>query len=302
LHKFILLLSIWGYLSILLANDDLKITSNTFLDNSAPSIFKAIHNKQYIELSKLLKNGEDPCQELIYQYKYVANKATAFDYAIRTADIKIIKEFLPYIKNITKPTCLHKPSLFYAIMIDDIPMIKFLIDHGADINYISKFNTKNSAIEEALMLGKIRSAQFLIDQGVKISKESQFKALKHAVITLDIDTVRFLITQKIDLNYQDSNGNTILHIIAMGAIDNNLHALQQFSKSKYVKKIPGYSHSIEDNISQLKSKWDNYPTIIKLLVHNGVKMKIKNNNGKTAYNLAKDNNISTILHILKNTD
>ncbi len=295
MHKLILFLLILIHTSNLLANENLKVTPNSFLANDTPNIYKAIRNKEYKKLSILLKNGKDPCQQMKYQYKHVMNTATAFDYAIRTGNVEIVKEFLPFIKNLTKPTCLDYPSLFYAILIDDVPMIQFLIQNGANVNYISKYGTKNSAIEEALMHGEIKSARFLLKNGANMSAESQFKVLKHSVITLNIDVVKFLIKHKINLNYKNKQGNTILHIISMGRIDKNLKSLQKFSNSKYVQKIPGYRASIIETINELKSKWDNYPKIIQLLVRNGANYKLKNDNEKTPYILAKENNTKAIL-------
>lgn len=296
MNKLILFLLILINTLHLLANENLRITSKSFLASDAPNIYKVIHNKKYEELSILLKNGEDPCQQMRYKYKHVMNTATAFDYAIRTGDTKVVKEFLPYIKNLTKPTCLHSPSIFHAILIDDVSMIQFLIQNGADVNYISKYSTNNTAIEEALMYEKIESAQFLLNNGAKMPIESQFKALNHSVTTLKIDAVKFLIKNKIDLNYKDKNGNTILHIIAMGKIDKNLKSLQKFSDSDNVQKIPGYRASIIETINQLESKLDNYPKIIQLLVNSGANDKLKNKDGKTPYTLAKENNTNEMLN------
>lgn len=290
MNKLILFLLVLINTSNLLANENLKITSDSFLGINAPKIYKVIHNKEYKKLSTLLKNGEDPCQQMRYKYKHVMNTATAFDYAIRTGDKKIVKEFLPYIKNLTKPTCLLRPSLFYAIAINDISMIQFLIQNGADVNYVSKYSTKNTAIEEALIYEKIESAQFLLNNGGKMPIESQFKALNHSVITLNIDTVKFLIKNKIDLNYKDKKGNTILHIIGIGKINKNLKGLQKFSDSKHIQKTPGYRASIILTINKLESKWDNYQRIIQLLVNNGANYELKNKDGKTPYILAKENN------------
>jgi len=295
MHKLILFLLILIQTSNLLANENLKVIPNSFLSNDAPDIYKAIRNKEYKKLSILLKNGEDPCQQMKYQYKHVMNTATAFDYAIRTGDVKIVKEFLPFIKNLTKPTCLDYPSLFYAMFIDDVSMIQFLIRNGTNVNYISKYGTKNSVIEEALMDGKIKSARFLLKNGAKMPEKSQFKVLKHSVITLNIDVVRFLIKHKINLNYKDKQGNTILHIISMGKINKKLQKLQKFSNSKYVQKIPGYRASIVETINELESKWYNYPKIIQFLVKNGANYKLKNNNKKTPYILAKENNTKEML-------
>ncbi len=296
MNKLILFLLILINTLNLLADENLKITSDSFLGNDAPKIYRAIHNKEYEKLSILLKNGEDPCQQMRYKYNHVMNTATAFDYAIRTGDTKIVKEFLPYIKNLTKPICLLRPSIFYAVLIDDISMIQFLIKNGVDVNYVSKSSTKNTAIEEALMYEKIKSAQFLLNNGAKMPIESQFKALKHSVITLNIDTVKFLIKNKIDLNYKDKKGNTILHIIGIGKIDKNLKDLQKFSDSEYVQKIPGYRASIIETINNLKSKWDNYQKIIQLLVNNGANYELKNKDGKTPYTLAKENNTIEMLN------
>lgn len=299
MNKIILFSLVLLYTTNIFANENLEIKSGSYLANDTPKLYKAIQSKEYKALSNLLKSGEDPCQRMRYKYKHVMNTATAFDYAIRTGDNKIVKEFLPYIKNLTIP-CSLKPSLFYAISTDNISMMQFLIQNGADINYESKYAPQNTALEESLMLDKIQSAQFLIENGAKMPVESQVKILKHAVTTLRIDTIRFLINKKMDLNYQNKNGNTILHIIAKGKIDKNVEGLQKLCDSEYVQKIPGYRESIQKTIDELKSKWDNYPKIIQLLVDNGASYKQKNKGGKTPYTLAKENNTEIMLDFFKN--
>jgi len=188
--------------------------------------------------------------------------------------------------------------MYKAIEKENIKAIEYLIKNGEDIND----NTRGlSNLEFALIKNKIKSAQFFIDNGVNIEGDVGRTALKYGVLPLRIDIVKFLIKNKINLNYQDENGDTILHYIAKGSIDKNLENLQKYAdESEHVKKFPDGHAKMQKSIDVIKSRWENYPKVIELLLDNGIKIDLKNNDGKTAYMLAKENNVSIALTVLKN--
>lgn len=188
--------------------------------------------------------------------------------------------------------------MYKAIEKENIEVIEYLIKNGEDIND----NTRGlSNLEFALIKNKMKSAQFLIDNGASIEGKSGQKVLQYGVLPLRIDIVKFLIKNKINLNYQDENGDTILHTIAKGSIDINLENLQKHAdESEHVKNSPNGHAKMQKSIDAIKSRWGNYPKVIELLLDNGIKIDLKNNDGKTAYMLAKENNVSIALTVLKN--
>ncbi len=130
-NKFTLYVKIFLFMFIIFSNG--YAISNADSPNNELEIFKSIDSKDYEKINNLLKNGVSPCLKREEKYETYTNVDFAFSYAIFSSDVNAVKVFLPYIDNITKPTCLYAPSLFYAIYNDDTKMIQFLIDNGADV-------------------------------------------------------------------------------------------------------------------------------------------------------------------------
>lgn len=274
---------------------------NPNLSNSNPEIFKTIDSKDYKKLDKLLKSGINPCSVKITYKKKAVLKEYAFGYAIFSGDINAVKLFLPHIDNITKPTCLYNPSLFYAIFNDDTQMIQFLIDHGANVNFPTNLSMRETPIQEALLRGKINSAQKLIDNGAIINKDIGFQSLQLAVKSLNIEVVKFLIDNKYTVNFQNEDGNTILHLMAMGIVEKNLKNIQTYiEKKEYIKRFPDTYVKAQKQLHRLKEHFENYPKIANLLITSGADTNLKNKDGKTPFIIASENNINTMLEVLKN--
>lgn len=275
--------------------------SNTNLSNNELEIFKAIDSKNYKKIDELLEGGVSPClKKTTYKEKAVLIEF-AFSYAIFSSDVNAVKVFLPYIDNITKPTCLYAPSLFYAIYNDDTKMIQFLIDNGADVNFPTKLSMKETPIQEALLRGKIHSAQKLIENDAIIKQDIGFQSLQFAVKNLDIEVVKFLINNKYNLNFQNEDGNTILHLMAMGIVEKNLKSIQTYIKRKeHIKRFPDTYVKAQEQVNRLKKHFENYPKIVNLLITSGADTNLKNKDGKTPFIIASENNINTMLEVLKN--
>ena len=298
-NKFTLWVKISLFIFFIFSNGYAEKNPN--LSNSNPEIFKAIDLKEYRKIDKLLKNGISPCLKRVQIYKAYTNVDFAFNYAIGTGDLKIVKSFLPYIYNVTKPKCLYNPSLFYAIRNDDTNMIQFLIDNGADVNFPTKLYRRETPIQEALLEGKIHSAQKLIDNHAIIKENIGFESLKLAVKNLNIEVVKFLIRNKYNLNFQNKDGNTILHLMATGMVEKNLKNIQTYiEKKKYIKQFPDTYIKAQEQLNRLKKHFDNYQKIANLLIINGADTNLKNKDGKTPFIIAHEKNINTMLEVLKN--
>jgi len=275
--------------------------SNADLPNNELEIFKAIDSRDYKKINNLLKNGVSPCLKREEKHGTYTNVDFAFNHAIITGDIKIVKSFLPYIKNITKPSCLYIPSLFYAIRNDDIKMIQFLINNGADVNFPPKLYRKETPIQEALLERKIHSAKKLIDNGASIDKYIGFQSLEFAVKNLNIKVVKFLIGNKYNINFQNKDGNTILHLMAMGIVEKNLQNIETYiEKKEHIKRFPDTYVKAQEQVKRLKANFKNYSKIAKILLQNGADAKLKNNAGKTPLMIANENNIDAMFEVLNN--
>lgn len=276
--------------------------NNPNLENNEPEIFKAIDSKDYKKLNQLLKNGVSPCIKKITYKKKAVLQEYAFGHAISSGDTDAVKLFLPYVKNITKPSCQYSEiSLFYAIVNDDTRMIQLLIDNGADVNIPITFSRHETPIQYSLVLQKMNSAKKLIENGAIIKKDIGFQSLQFAIKNLNIEVVKFLINNQYNLNFQNKNGNTILHLMAKGIVEKNLTSIQIYIKRKeYVKRFPDTYVKAQEQVKRIKEHFYNYPKIAELLIQSGVDINIKNNYGKTALMIANENNIKIMIEVLKN--
>jgi len=279
---------------------NINLYSNT-LPNDAPEIFKAMAAKDYNKINHILKNTQNPCEKMEQKFQTGMAVDFAFNYAIGTSDEKIVKLFLPYVKNITKISCSYSPSITYALINDDTDMIKFLINNGADVNFVNKHYYADTVIIEALLREKIKIAQFLIDNGASLKSEIGFKALQFSVKNLFINNVKFLIQNNVNLNFKDKDGNTILHLMAKGIVENNLHNMQKYLKAKqYIKKFPDTYKKLEQRLKRIKLNFNDYQKIVNLLIINGANINLKNNQGKTPLEIAKENKINVMIKVLNN--
>lgn len=275
-NKSILFLKVFICIFFIFSNGYAQTNSN--LPSKQLEIFKAIDSKNYKKIDKLLKNGVSPCLKREQRYSTYTNVDFAFDYAILSGDIKIVKSFLPYIDNITKPTtCLYSPSLFYAISNNDTKMIQFLIDNGANVNFPTKLDFRQTPIQEALLENKIVSAKKLVDNGATIKKNIGFQSLELAVKNLNLGVIQFLINNKYNVNFKNRDGNTILHLMAMGIVEKYLKNIQAYiEKKQYIKQFPDYYIQAEKQVKRLKENFENYPKIVHLLLKSGADTKLKN--------------------------
>ena len=118
---------------------------------------------------------------------------------------------------------------------------------------------------------------------------------------LNIEVVQFLIDNKYDVNFQNKDGNTILHLMAMGIVEKNLQSTETYiEKKEHIKRFPDTYVKAQEQVKRLKTNFKNYSKIAKLLLQNGADTKLKNNAGKTPLMIANENNTDTMLEVLKN--
>lgn len=282
---------------ILLTICVILLYSKGYEDYVLPELYKSVEKRNYKRVIKLLEQGNSPCE---YVWINAKEGRTILSFVSIFSDIEMIKIFLPYINDISKPQCGTWPLLFPATQNEDKKIIKFLVDNGADINFRSKLNQKSTAIEFAFLYEKFTSAQYLLELGAKLNDEDGIKLLKHGVKSLKIKSLEFLIKNKINLNYQDKDGNTIMHFIAMNEIEKSIEfTIKYIKNAEHIKKFPNHYIMLENRINQIKSRWSNYQKIVNLLIDNGINLKLKNNQGKTALKLAKEYKNEIVLSYIK---
>lgn len=155
-------------------------------------------------------------------------------------------------------TCLH-----HACEKGNLKLVKFLVEHGADLNIESVCGYPINLCwptKEGISIAK-----YLINKGADLHRansESQIEPLLHmAIKSGDSDFVNLILKEGIDPNVKDSKCRTPLHV----ACDKGLS------------------------------------DIIRLLVDKGAKPNIKDKSGRTAIDIAEDNKLFDVVSYLKDS-
>lgn len=136
----------------------------------------------------------------------------AFFNAVRTNDIDAVKLFLA---GGMSPNGVNRQTgetpMTVAIEYGQLPMVNFLITHGADLIFTD--SQGNTFVDLALKKGHTQILKTLMDQ-LKLDSNSRDEQgrtlLERAVAFGNIASVKFLIEQGADVNVQNGEGKTLL--------------------------------------------------------------------------------------------
>lgn len=251
------------------ANVDLIISGNR------TALFYA-NSKETIKL--LLNNGAN-----INALSSQGN--TALMQAVNRNNVDTAKELLDNGLNPNHYNNVHSTPLIAAINKRNINMVKLLIEYGADVNMFTK--ESQSPLMVAVTNADLNIFKLLIEKGADVNIANNYGKTcmyymqsneNHWIIWRAMVEV---VKNKIDINHQDINGNTILHInperyLLYKELDPNLN----------IQNLQGDTplHILVSNKDIIDKD------IIAAYLENGANKNIKNNNKKTIYDIAKENN------------
>jgi len=101
-----------------------------------------------------------------------------------------------------------------AIRMENIELIKFCLEQGADVNETSKYG---SPLYQAIGTSPLDVVKFLVSQGADVNEIGiGGRTLLHEVVMYNrlhdvADVVKFFVSQGADVNAIDHNGETPLH-------------------------------------------------------------------------------------------
>lgn len=179
--------------------------------------------------------------------------------------------------------CYGSP-LFYLIDSDDNEHIAFLVEHGADVNYLS--TDGRTILMLAASANSPKSAQYLIEHGADVNKadEDGRTALHRAVKAQHLDLARMLIEAGADIDAKTKDGETALTFALWN---------EDFDFAEYL-----VSRGCELNYEYLNTEtgqhttpvietasWKQYD-LIKMMVKHGADLNLASGNGFTPLNVA----------------
>lgn len=183
--------------------------------------------------------------------------------------------------------------LTIAINNRNISMVKMLLANGADSNFFSP--ESYSPLMAAVANSDLQTFHLLLNMGADANAEN--KLGRTCVYYMQSFNEQWTIwrsmiealEETIDINHQDINGDTVLHINP-----------ERYLLYKELKPNLNLQNKSGDTpLHNLVKKTTN-PEMVKLFIKDGAKINIKNNTNQTALDIAKLNNNHKIIAVLEN--
>ena len=108
-------------------------------------------------------------------------------------------------------------ALHYAAQNGSLDIIKFLVEHGADIS-AQDYEQSRSVIHFAALNGDIECIKYLTENGADLlDKDANgATAFHYAVMANNLEAVKYFVTKKLDYTAKDYRGWTAMHYAADG--------------------------------------------------------------------------------------
>jgi ankyrin repeat protein len=257
------------------------------LAGADPSIINPKDNKTAIDYAK--SANKEIMQKEIEQALEDKEKEEILA-AVRNNDIERLKSFVKTRNPNFNFTIFLDTPLILATRSENISIMRFLAEHGADVN-IPDING-NTALMWAVAHVSPEMVKLLIAKGADVSRQNDKNetALDWSLLMLlnskkeDLEIIKLLIAAGADVNKQNEWGTTSLKF----AVNNNFQELTKLLIDAGAKvNIPDrYGKTV---LMTAASHGPRYSEMIKFLITNGADPAMKDTQGKTALDYAKDN-------------
>lgn len=133
-------------------------------------------------------------------------------YAVSANQTKIVRILLNNKANINSMNDYGQPLLHIAI--NHLPMLKLLLECGADINVMD--GARSTPLEYAISRCKLSAVQFLLNHGAQLNTQKSWltKAIGSLVGKELKELTKILLSKGININARNENNNTALSIAA----------------------------------------------------------------------------------------
>lgn len=216
--------------------------------------------------------------------------------------------------------------LLEAIRLNNIDLIKYLVENGVNVNKSNGTHTIYPIIEILNRgFGEISEYRYelawlLIENGADLTVQQQYETVPYSIVGVKISTyedkfqqqsldlMKYVIEQKVSLKAPDptnsQSGNTehyarykINEIIGMAARNNYVSVVEYFlEKGLYdVNDVV----SLDGTTSLIQAVQGDSYEVCELLIEQGADITVIDQNGKTAYDYAMENGNQKIIDLLK---
>lgn len=287
---------------------------NSIITNISPLAY-AVYINNNLLVEKLINNGADIHQK-------IAGGRTAVFYVNTKDSLDLLEKYgadinavssqgnTPLIQTVIRnnviaafefinkgvnPNQLNNANttpLTIAIGNKNISMVKMLLANGADANFFSK--DSQSPLMAAVSNSDLQTFHLLLNMGADANLEN--KLGKTCIYYMQSFNDQWTIWRAmvealedtIDINHQDFNGDTVLHINP-----------ERYLLYKDLK--PNLNIKNNDGNTPLHNlvKQTNNIDLVKLYIQNGAKPNIKNNKNQTPIDIAKADNKDALTKILQ---
>ena len=304
-------------------NESVKSLARRYCDSSA--LFKYVNSPVYDYSVLYLQNRIDEIYSYIKSENYCSNQKYIYSYtllniAAELDNSEVIEILLTKGDSIDASGASGMTALMSAAQRCCLDAIKTLINHGAKVNVKANDNQDNihsgkSALHFAAENGCLISAKYLIEHGANINEltNDKWSPIMLAAESGNSKLVKFFVYMNADLSLKNEGNETVLEIVK------RLHNIElakflinpQFSLSDYInfslqEKVEEYISSSRNLNLPDENNW--YPIhyvvvngdvkMVKLLLDQGVKADVLNDEGYTPLMIAAYNNFTNIVKLL----
>lgn len=222
--------------------------------------------------------------------------------ASQKGEIEVLKKLIAKGSDINKKNKKGQLPIFLAIQNDHVDIVRYLVEHRADLTLQDQY--AGTPLHNAAFMGNIEIAKLLINAGADVNAVSSRDGstpICNAVMEDKVEMVRFLLERGADLNVKIGYyEETLLHF-SVSNVSNDieitkilLNAGMNVSVLDKQGKTPLHAVAL--------SIWTG-PSIEKMakfLIEKGADLKLKDDQGMTALDYAKQKKKMGLIKVLEN--
>jgi ankyrin repeat protein len=191
-------------------------------------IYALLHNKINIALNIPNEEGETPLISVIKSNDFTIEEKK-----------RILQKLIKKGANVNFIDKEENTPLVYAIQMKSLPIIKLLIENGANINHLIK-SSYITVLMEAIGLGEMDIVKYLVECNANINFKNEFgnTPLTYAISTNNDQMVKYLIDSGADVNNRNNQGQTLYNINRNYNYNNNNNSYTDIGKQ--INKLLGF--------------------------------------------------------------